>query len=43
MTPDHLRGRVMAAYSMMFMGLAPLGSLIAGMLAARRAWERLSR
>lgn len=35
MTPDHLRGRVMAAYSMMFMGLAPLGSLIAGMLADR--------
>jgi MFS family permease len=30
MVPDHLRGRVMAVYSMMFMGMAPLGSLFAG-------------
>jgi len=30
MVPDHLRGRVMAAYSMVFMGMAPFGSLIAG-------------
>jgi MFS family permease len=30
MSPDRLRGRVMALYSMMFMGLAPLGSLFAG-------------
>src|SRR3954452_17396545 len=30
MVPDHLRGRVMAVYSMMFMGMAPLGSLLAG-------------
>jgi MFS family permease len=30
MVPDDLRGRVMALYSMMFMGMAPLGSLFAG-------------
>ncbi len=30
MVPDHLRGRVMAVYSMMFMGMAPLGALWAG-------------
>lgn len=30
MTPDALRGRVMAVYSMMFMGMAPLGALAAG-------------
>jgi MFS family permease len=35
MTPDHLRGRVMALYSMMFMGMAPLGSLMAGVAADR--------
>jgi len=33
MAPDALRGRVMAVYSMMFMGMAPFGSLIAGALA----------
>ena len=33
MVPDHLRGRVMSVYSMMFMGLAPLGSLTAGTVA----------
>ena len=33
MVPDQLRGRVMAAYSMMFMGMAPLGALLAGGLA----------
>ncbi len=33
MTPDALRGRVMAVYSMMFMGMAPFGSLLAGGLA----------
>ena len=32
MVPDELRGRVMAVYSMMFMGMAPLGSLMAGTL-----------
>ena len=30
MVPDELRGRVMAVYSMMFMGMAPIGSLLAG-------------
>lgn len=33
MVPDALRGRVMAVYSMMFMGMAPFGALLAGMLA----------
>ena len=31
--PDQLRGRVMSAYTLMFMGMAPLGSLQAGVLA----------
>jgi MFS family permease len=35
MVPDHLRGRVMAVYSMMFMGMAPIGSLLAGSFAQR--------
>ena len=35
MVPDHLRGRVMSVYSMMFMGMAPLGALGAGTVAAR--------
>jgi MFS family permease len=35
MVPDALRGRVMSAYSMMFMGMAPLGALLAGTLAER--------
>ena len=33
MVPDALRGRVMAVYSMMFMGMAPFGALIAGSVA----------
>jgi MFS family permease len=33
MTPDHLRGRVMAVYSMVFMGAAPFGALFAGSMA----------
>jgi MFS family permease len=33
MVPDALRGRVMALYSMMFMGMAPFGALFAGSLA----------
>jgi MFS family permease len=33
MVPDRLRGRVMSVYSMMFMGMAPLGSLLAGVAA----------
>ncbi|MBC7797547.1 MAG: MFS transporter, partial [Pyrinomonadaceae bacterium] len=32
---DNFRGRVMAVYSMMFMGMAPLGALIAGAIADR--------
>jgi MFS family permease len=35
MVPDALRGRVMAVYSMMFLGMAPLGALLAGWLAER--------
>lgn len=35
MVPDELRGRVMAVYSMMFMGMAPIGALLAGTLAQR--------
>lgn len=35
MVPDRLRGRVMAVYSMMFMGMAPFGALLAGTLAER--------
>ncbi len=35
MVPDSLRGRVMAVYSMMFMGMAPFGALLAGALAGR--------
>lgn len=35
MVPDGLRGRVMAVYSMMFMGMAPLGALLAGTLSER--------
>jgi MFS family permease len=35
MVPDHLRGRVMSVYSMMFMGMAPLGALFGGGLADR--------
>jgi MFS family permease len=33
MVPDRLRGRVMALYSMMFLGMAPMGSLLAGWMA----------
>ena len=35
MVPDQLRGRVMALYSMMFLGMSPIGSLLAGLLADR--------
>jgi MFS family permease len=34
LTPDALRGRIMAFYSMMFMGMAPFGALGAGVAAA---------
>jgi MFS family permease len=33
MVPDALRGRVMSVYSMMFMGMAPFGALLAGVIA----------
>jgi MFS family permease len=35
MVPDRLRGRVMAFYSMMVMGMAPFGALFAGAVANR--------
>ena len=41
MVPDELRGRVMATYSMMFMGMATFGSLLAGLLLD--GWERPRR
>jgi MFS family permease len=37
MVPDHLRGRVMALYSMMFMGMAPIGAFIGGAIGAPMA------
>ncbi len=40
MSPDRLRGRVMAVYSMMFMGLAPFGALFGGALADRMGAPR---
>ena len=35
MVADKMRGRVMALYSMMFIGMAPLGALVAGAVADR--------
>ncbi len=35
MVPDRLRGRVMSLYSMMFLGMTPIGSLLAGKIADR--------
>jgi MFS family permease len=35
LTPDRLRGRVMSIYSMVFMGMAPLGAICAGFIADR--------
>ena len=35
LTPDAMRGRAMAVYSMMFMGLAPIGALLGGALSDR--------
>ncbi len=35
LAPDALRGRVMAVYSMMLMGMAPFGALLAGAAASR--------
>jgi MFS family permease len=33
--PDELRGRVMAVYATMFMGVQPIGALLAGGIAKR--------
>jgi MFS family permease len=35
MVPDQLRGRMMSLYSMMFLGMTPIGSLLAGAIADR--------
>ena len=35
LVPDELRGRVMSVYSMMLMGMSPIGSLVAGAAADR--------
>jgi MFS family permease len=35
MVPDAMRGRVMAIYAMMFMGMSPIGSLVEGWIAGR--------
>jgi len=35
LVPDEYRGRMMAAYAMMFMGMAPVGALVAGAAAER--------
>ncbi len=35
MVPDRLRGRVMAVYSMMFMGMAPIGAFFGGAIAEK--------
>jgi MFS family permease len=35
MVPDHYRGRVMAVYSMSWVGLNPFGAMVAGFVAAR--------
>jgi len=35
LTPDHLRGRVMGVYSLVFLGSAPFGSFLAGLVAGR--------
>ncbi|PWT80006.1 MAG: MFS transporter, partial [Blastocatellia bacterium] len=34
MVPDSLRGRVMSVYTMMFLGMAPFGGLLAGYAAS---------
>jgi MFS family permease len=35
MVPDAFRGRVMSIYAMMFLGMAPVGGLLSGLLAHR--------
>jgi hypothetical protein len=34
-TPDELRGRVMSIYNLFFMGLLPVGALLAGTIAEK--------
>ena len=40
MVPDALRGRVMSVYSMMYMGVGPVGAMIAGFAAERIGAQR---
>ena len=35
MVPDQFRGRVMGLFTMMFVGMAPVGALLAGLIAAK--------
>jgi MFS family permease len=35
LVPDNLRGRIMSLYTLVFLGVAPIGSLLAGTAAAR--------
>ena len=35
MVPDHMRGRIMAIYAMMFVGMSPIGALVGGSIAER--------
>jgi MFS family permease len=35
MVPDHLRGRTMSVYSMMYLGIGPFGAMAAGFAAGR--------
>ncbi len=35
MAPDNMRGRVMAVYAMMFVGMSPIGALVGGWIAER--------
>jgi len=36
LTPPHLRGRVMSIYMLLFMGSAPIGSMVVGVLAEKQ-------
>jgi MFS family permease len=35
LTPNHLQGRVMSVYSLMFLGMTPFGSFLSGVIAQR--------
>ena len=39
-SPDHLRGRVMSVYTMVFMGLMPLGSMVIGSIGSVAGTDR---